>query len=102
MISRIPAVFLGDDYFELRMDDVYFAGIRVQDRQAVKRTAEKANIGWQNDKCTGHLHPANNKRLKINLAERLMTLRIMILGILTRATLPRVRMDRKERGRRRR
>jgi NAD-dependent dihydropyrimidine dehydrogenase PreA subunit len=51
------------------MDDVYFACLQVQDRQAVKRAAEEASIGWQNDKYTGHLHTANNNRLKINLAE---------------------------------
>jgi hypothetical protein len=35
----------------------------------VKREAEEVDIEWQNCKYTGHLHPANNKRLKMAWAE---------------------------------
>jgi hypothetical protein len=51
--------FLGNGYLELYYDDIYFVGIHVQDRKAVEREREETDLEWQNDKYTGHLHPAN-------------------------------------------
>ncbi|KAI4648092.1 hypothetical protein J4E93_004503 [Alternaria ventricosa] len=51
--------FLGDGYLELRMDGIYFAGIMVQDRKAVKRAAEEFDDEWRNCKYTRHTHPSN-------------------------------------------
>ncbi|KAB2099396.1 hypothetical protein AG0111_0g12314 [Alternaria gaisen] len=51
------------------MDDGWFAGINVQDRQAAKRAAEESSIEWQNDRYTGQLYPADKKTLKMFLAE---------------------------------
>ncbi|KAI4925855.1 uncharacterized protein J4E92_006591 [Alternaria infectoria] len=51
--------FLGDGYLELHMDGIYFAGILVQDRKAVKRAAEEFDDEWRNCKYTRHTHPSN-------------------------------------------
>jgi len=61
--------FLGDGYLELSMDEIYFARIMFQDRKAAKREAEEASLEWQDCKYTGHMHPGNNKRLKMYMAE---------------------------------
>ncbi|KAI4684759.1 uncharacterized protein J4E88_004200 [Alternaria novae-zelandiae] len=51
--------FLGNGYLELHMDGIYFAGILVQDRKAVKRAAEEFDDEWRNCKYTRHTHPSN-------------------------------------------